>query len=96
MSPVLAHFGSNGVEPTMSAHWGNPDVALNTLNFASDPMRPSRLVSRRSRTLSALREHLTSGHEKSPLIACPNRGRRVAPEKPIVDALKPWLGGNLA
>jgi hypothetical protein len=29
-----------------------------------------------------LREHLTSSHEKSPLIACPNRGRRVAPEKP--------------
>jgi hypothetical protein len=28
------------------------------------------------------REHLTSSHEKSPLIACPNRGRRVAPEKP--------------
>ncbi|HEY4780889.1 MAG TPA: hypothetical protein VIH54_03660 [Chthoniobacterales bacterium] len=29
-----------------------------------------------------LREHLASSHEKSPLIACPNRGRRVAPEKP--------------
>jgi hypothetical protein len=32
--------------------------------------------------LGPLREHLTSSHEKSPLIACPNRGRRVAPEKP--------------
>jgi len=31
------------------------------------------------------------------MIACPNRGRRVAPEKPADrDALEPWLGGNLA
>ena len=28
-----------------------------------------------------LREHLSSSHEKSSLIASPNRGRRVAPEK---------------
>jgi len=38
-----------------------------------------------------LREHLTSSHEKSPLIACPNRGRRLRRKAAIVDALKPWL-----
>jgi hypothetical protein len=63
------------------------------------------LVSRRSRTLSPLREHLTSSHWKSPSIAwlIVGDGLRRASVAPHarssfgmrVDALEPWLGGKL-
>ena len=87
------------------------DVAFHRPMSPCDPTRTSRLVSRRSRTLSATARASDLQPRQVAIDRLPGRGRRVAPglrrstssfqlwhakSRPIVDALEPWLGGNLA